>query len=513
MHSFMPSRWCRFWAILALALVSPLCPITGPDLQSAGGAETAGAAKAQEIWEAFYLQNAKIGYGQTTIRPAGEPLKGVVQTESLNKLIVVRFGQRTEQELKMGTTETSDGRLLAFRTEISFGPSPMIVNGRVEGQQMVIESSTKGSKQTTRIPWTSDIRGFRAIELSLEQQPLTPGQKRTLKMLMPVLNQVAEVELTAHDHETTSVMGGKARLLRVESVARLPDGNSIASTLWTDALGQTIKTRVDGMQQESFRTSRELAIAEQPSGANFDLGNDVIVKLDKPLANAHATRQVRYRVELTGGDPARVFATGSTQAIRSLGPHAAELTVRSLRPGDATNEKKLSEPVAKEYSAANSTLQTLDPRVKAMAQEAKGSITNPRQLALALEHYVYRAIAKKNFTQAFATAAEVAASREGDCTEHAVLLAALARACQIPSRVAIGLVYVDSVQGFGYHMWTEVYIDGRWIALDATLGQGGIGAAHLKLTDSSLDGAAAYSSFLPVAQVVGQLKVSVLAVE
>ena len=369
---------------------------------------------------------------------------------------------------------------------------------------MIIETSTKGSQQTTRIPWSNEIRGFRAVEQSLEQQPLKPGQKRALKMLMPVLNQVADVELTARDFETTSVMGAKARLLRVEVVAHLPGGNGIESTMWTDAAGQAIKTRVEGMQQESYRTSRELAIAEQPGGANFDLGNDVVVKLDQPIVKAHATRQVRYRVELTSGDPA--------QAVRSLGAHAAEVTVRSLRPGDATSGKKSSEP-AKEYVAANSTLQTLDPRVKAMAQEAKGNLTNPGQIAVALERYVYRTIAKKNFTQAFATAAEVAASREGDCTEHAVLLAALARACQIPSRVAIGLVYVEPVQGFGYHMWTEVYLDGQWIPLDATLGQGGIGAAHLKLTDSSLDGAAAYSSFLPVAQVVGQLKIRVLEAE
>jgi hypothetical protein len=513
MHISLRSHGARFWSVFALALLAPLGSTTERDLQSARGAETSPVAGVREIWEAFYLQNAKIGYGQTTISPANDPVKGAVQIESLNRLVVVRFGQRTEQELKMATTETSAGRLLRFKTEVSFGPSPTIVNGHVDGQQMIIETATKGSQQTTRIPWSGDIRGFRAVEQSLEQQPLQPGQKRTLKMLMPVLNQVADLELTAHDYETTSVMGAKAKLLRIEVVAGLPGGNGIASTMWTDAQGQTIKTRVAAMQQESFRTTRELAIAEQPGGANFDLGNDVIVKLDKPLAKAHATRQVRYRVELASGDPAKVFATGPTQAIRSLGPHTAELTVRSLRPGDSTSEKKPSEPVAKEYSVANSTLQTGDPRVKAMAQEAKGNITDRRELALALERYVHRTIAKKNFTQAFATAAEVAASREGDCTEHAVLLAALARACQIPARVVIGLVYVESVQGFGYHMWTEVYLDGQWTALDATLGQGGIGAAHLKLTDSSLDGAAAYSSFLPVAQVVGQLKVSVLAVE
>jgi transglutaminase-like putative cysteine protease len=62
-------------------------------------------------------------------------------------------------------------------------------------------------------------------------------------------------------------------------------------------------------------------------------------------------------------------------------------------------------------------------------------------------------------------------------------------------------------------MWNELYLGGRWIPLDATLGQGGIGAAHVKLAHTDLDGVSAFSSFLPVAQVAGQLRVEVLEVE
>jgi hypothetical protein len=512
MQLFHGWRRVPFGAVITVALVvlDQLGAVLQPEFTYA--VESGPTAKA-EFWEVFYLQNSKIGYGQTTMRPVGDPSKGVVQIDTLNRLSIVRFGERIDQDLKLSTTETTAGQLLSFKTQTALGPSPMVVEGRVEGDQMVIVTSTKGTSQKTRIPWTKDIRGFSAVELSLERQPLVPGQKRTLKMLMPLLNQVASVEMTARDFETTPVLGGKARLLRVDCVAKLPGGNDMESTMWTDAQGHTIKTRMDAMQQESYRTSRELALAEQPGGASFDLGSDVIVKLDKPLPKGHATRQSRYKVELTGSDPAKVFASGPTQSIRSLGPHTAEVTVHSLRPQDLPAKSKPGAAVAKEFTVANSTLQTDDPAVKAMATEAKGDLRNPRDIALALERYVHRTIAKKNFSQAFATAAEVAASREGDCTEHAVLLAALARACGIPSRVATGLVYVESLQGFGYHMWTEVYLDGKWIPLDATLGEGGIGAAHLKLTDSSLEGAAAYGSFLPVAQVVGQLKLSVLEAE
>ena len=131
-------------------------------------------------------------------------------------------------------------------------------------------------------------------------------------------------------------------------------------------------------------------------------------------------------------------------------------------------------------------------------------------MAKLLEEFVRRSIKEKNFSQAFASAADVANTLEGDCTEHAVLLAALARANGIPARVAIGLVYMPNDQGFGYHMWNELWIDGKWIPMDGTLGLGGIGAGHLKLTDSNLAGADGYSSFLPVAQVLGRLKIEVL---
>jgi transglutaminase-like putative cysteine protease len=129
---------------------------------------------------------------------------------------------------------------------------------------------------------------------------------------------------------------------------------------------------------------------------------------------------------------------------------------------------------------------------------------------VALEAYVNRAVTTKDFSQALSTASEVARNREGDCKGHAVYLAALARARKIPARVAMGLVYMPQSQALGYHMWTELYVGGRWIGLDGTLAKGGIAGGHLQLTHSSLAGGAAYNSFLPVMQVVGQLKVEVL---
>ena len=82
-----------------------------------------------------------------------------------------------------------------------------------------------------------------------------------------------------------------------------------------------------------------------------------------------------------------------------------------------------------------------------------------------------RHIAKKNLSRGFDIASTVARRGEGDCTEHAVLLAALARASGYPARVVTGLALVqlqDGPQAFG-HAWAELYVDGRWTLADAAL--------------------------------------------
>jgi transglutaminase-like putative cysteine protease len=80
-------------------------------------------------------------------------------------------------------------------------------------------------------------------------------------------------------------------------------------------------------------------------------------------------------------------------------------------------------------------------------------------------------IARKSMRRGFDLASQVARSREGDCTEHAVFLAALLRHAKLPARVMLGLVVVvfeGRPQAFG-HAWTEVWQGGRWSIADAAI--------------------------------------------
>ena len=235
------------------------------------------------------------------------------------------------------------------------------------------------------------------------------------------------------------------------------------------------------------------------------------MKVDRAIPHAHDTQRVCYRIRLDGGDPVSAFPVSLSQAVKRIDEHTAEVTVRAIRPGSDENKStEKSDVPTNADRKPNNFIQSDDPLIINQAKEAAGDESDSWKVAVALEAFVNRAVTKKDFSQALATASEVARNREGDCKGHAVYLAALARAREIPARVAIGLVYMPQSQAFGYHMWTEVYVKDRWIGLDGTLAKGGIGGGHLQLTHSPLAGAAAYNSFLPVMQIVGQLKVEVL---
>jgi hypothetical protein len=486
-------------------------PGSGP-LQPVLIADTQGATS--DTWEAIFLQGAKVGYGQTVTRTIDSHGEKIVQTEAASRLTVVRKGDAIEQEIRATSWETPAGELLHFNCELRTGSLPTLIKGTVQGDKLVMQTTTAGKTETSTLPWSKGWGGFQATEQSLQKQPMQPGEKRKLKQFELGLLQIADVELKAIGREPTLLLDHSEDLLRIERTLAMPGGQTMQQLLWTDRSGELLKSRFEAFNNESFRCAKEFALQPGNSG-RFDLILNNFVKVDRPIANPHATKRIRYLVQVEGGDPLRLFPAGLTQSLKPLDKGTAELTVRAVRPGampERIDKNQLEPEPTEDDRAPNNLVQSDDAKVVALAKQAAGSETDPWIIAQRLEKFVHNYIKKKDFSQGFATAAEVAANPEGDCTEHAVLLAALARAEHIPARCCIGLVYVGS-SGFGYHMWTEAWIDGHWIPLDATLGQGGIGAAHLKLASTNLKGVSAFSAFLPVAHVMGKLKVKVLEVE
>ncbi len=169
-----------------------------------------------------------------------------------------------------------------------------------------------------------------------------------------------------------------------------------------------------------------------------------------------------------------------------------------------------------EYMDRTATADTEDPVILALVAKARKSAgKDPLERADAMRSLVNRAVSAKNLDTAFATASETARTLSGDCSEHAVLLCAMLRADNIPARVAIGLIYADRFLGekgiFGWHMWTQALIDGRWVDLDATL-RGRYHAAHVLTAVSSLDEGGIDAALASTLMLMGNLQIDVVDV-
>jgi transglutaminase-like putative cysteine protease len=298
----------------------------------------------------------------------------------------------------------------------------------------------------------------------------------------------------------------------VQWTAKYRDDVKFQSTVWVDEQGRWQKQRNEDLGLETFRVTKEQALAAgraSPPNLLFD----TLIKIERPIPNPASARSIRYRVRLENNDPAELFASSALQSVKSIDSRTAEITVRSVDSPGADRPAAAADRPTEDDRKPGVMIQSEHSAVVALAGEVGRDLTDRIALAKALTRFVHARMKRVDYTQAFATAAEVARDLKGDCSEHAVLLAALLRARGIPARVAIGLVYVEAAQAFGYHMWTESWADDRWLPLDATMGVAA-GATHIKVATTSLAAGLSDPSFLRIARLLGgKPRIEVLAVE
>ena len=231
----------------------------------------------------------------------------------------------------------------------------------------------------------------------------------------------------------------------------------------------------------------------------FTLGqNDVFEVIEKMLLASPAPLDVKnaeaitYTLSPISPDKKLEIISTDSQMISPAENNNITLTVkRPVAPRDQTLPYKAKNPDILNSLRANEYLQSDNPKIIALAKQAIGSEKNAYKAAKKIEAFLADYITEANLSIGYATASEVLQSKTGDCTEFAVLTAAMCRAVGIPARVAVGVTYVDEWLGvtnqFGGHAWTQVYIGqetGKWIDIDAAFtssGRGGFDPGHIAL--------------------------------
>ncbi len=474
------------------------------------GGIPASSSAMSESWDAMYIGGNKIGYVWTRVEPVKDGDKQLVRVRVDVYVSFKRGKDKVTMELEYGTIETPEGQILRLDTRTHASNQMIRVHGDVINGKMRLKNENGDQKQEKVIDWPIDTLGPYGVEMSLSRKQMKPGEVRQIKTYTPDLNKIGDVTLTAVGMENVPLGGGTTReLLRVDQETSF-DGKKapeLAVTFWVDAGGQVLKSFTDnngGMI--SYRTTREAAMK---GIGNFDLMAASIVKTRK-IANPESTRGITYRLTMPDVNPTEIFPNDRRQTIKdgaSKTSATLEVTTAPRFAGEAGPEE-----VGPEYLGSNTYITCTDSKVIQHAREAVGRETDPWAKAQAINAWVFKRMKHKNFETSFAPADEVARNLSGDCTEHAVLSAAMCRSQGIPARVATGLVYAESLGGFGFHMWNEVYVNRRWVAIDSAFDETDVDAVHLKLSESSLEGVSPFESFMAVARVFGKLKIEVVEI-
>jgi transglutaminase-like putative cysteine protease len=282
----------------------------------------------------------------------------------------------------------------------------------------------------------------------------------------------------------------------------------IVSTVDVDAEGHMVQTRTPmmGLEMVLTRSSRQVALGEH--GAP-ELLLQTFIRPNRPIERARELQRGVYALSLPEGSMPGLPSFGDQ--ITAAEDGRVIVTVELGSSPKLDSDRLDTAPYLRSSLYANLE----DPALVALRQKATQDVApEPALRAEALRAFANSYLDQKDLGSLFATASEVVVNRSGDCTEHAVLLMALLRSEGIPARVVTGLVYADSFAGaadiFGYHMWTQALLEGRWIDLDATL-QKRYDATHIAFAATPLNREGdATKDLAQVMQLAGELKVEIL---
>lgn len=469
-------------------------------------------ARAGESWDAIHMNGVKVGYTHLFVEDLKSNGKDYVRVRFNQVLVLRRDHDDSIIQLRYGTIETPEGDVLKLDTRLEQGLVETQVKGVVADGKMRLSIISAGKETMREVDWPADTRGPYAAELSLARSPITAGETRALKSFVPILYKIVVLNLKAVGLEETELGdGSKRELMRVEQKVELPDGTPMPvmdGTFWVDKGGQILKTYVDSDGgQTMYRTTKAAAEKLPPPSARFNIIGHNIIKVAS-FPNADKSSDVTYRIAVRGEAAEKLFKQDGRQTVKAAGDGKSILL--RVRTTDPASGEPGPETVEKEYLESSAMIDAEHPLVVSDMKEAAGDRTDPWQKAVAIEEWVAEHIRDKNFKTTFASAGETARNLEGDCTEHAVLAAAMSRAAGIPARVAVGLVYAPDQKGFGFHMWHEVYVNRRWVALDAAYRQTSVDASHIKVLDSSLSGIAPFETFMPIAALLGKTSIRIV---
>lgn len=425
-------------------------------------AALAAPAAADETWLSVTLDGRKIGHMHTTREVRADR---VVSTQLMN-MSLERAGISVALEVSETHEETRDGKPLAFRTRSSMSGVESRSEGTIENGSVHVTSSVGGASQSKTLKWPDGALFSEGLRLAAIRRGLEPGTRYDDLAYQALNLDAFPLTTTVRPAEYVDLPGGRRQLVRVERELKLP-GLPLTSTDWVapDYSVRKVSMSQLGLKLEVLACDRACALAPNQPGDSLQ---QTLVQAPRTLQRSALDRPLRYRLSARDGKRDLTFAATGEQQVERAGSSV----VVTVSPQAAI--KPAERPVAAD-TKPNDWLQSGANEIVRLASEASPGERSDAERMRDLEKFVYGYIDKKGLSVGYASALETAQSRQGDCTEHALLLAALGRARGIPTRVVTGLAFVEQFGSaervFVPHAWVQAWVDGHWRSYDAALGR------------------------------------------
>ncbi len=502
------TRFLGIWLLLAVILAAgceqQVAEPPAAQEEPAGPQDLRAEMESQfgTAWFGVYFQgDQKSGYARITVGEGEFDDQPAYVTSMAMNARMQMLGVEQPMDIAQDRYYALTGELLGLEMTTRTVMGKGEFSGKVEGDELVIESTLGGDTRTRRYPKPDEslesvLAAFRLLREG------GPGES--------VQYEVFDVMAQGPVRMTTRLTGFETRLIdgvetRIGVFETTYQGMGVTSTEYVTETGELLETTVAQM----FTLRREPEKVARDVRHSFDVLRASIIEIDRDLGDAANVRSLKLElsgipagIELVEDDRQKIERTGEE------GPdarYAVSLTRATTPDRPPTLPMDVDDPEIARWLEPSTFAQSDHPDIQKLAAEIVGETTDSFAAARRIQQWVYDNL-RKEALAAIPNAVDVMNQRRGACTEHSILFVALARAAGIPTRQVVGIGYSRPMGGFGYHAWVEVWA-GQWVAMDPTWGENLAGATHVKF------GIGDTESMGVVAGLVGSLEIKVLELE
>ncbi len=425
------------------------------------------------------------------------------------KMSLQLLGKSTDLDLSGSVWRPEESASAEFQFAVRSAGFDFEVTGSVSDGELRGEMVSAGEVIPLRLPIDDSLIFSNGFGSALRFPHMDVGDEYRLDSFDPLTLRKSEARVKCVAREILRLGGDEVSTCRLTVIA-----GGLSSLAWVDDQGDVVRAETPiGLVLERLNKAQALDLPELTENTAEDLLAETAIRPfgKRPFRSARTMTVRLAGLERFTLPEDRVQVSLGAGVYRLIKPDESELEDANRAEHDVAVTDKDSTVLR--YLKPDAFVQSDHPKLRRQAAEIIVDEDDLWQRALRIHEWVFSRLEKEPVVS-IPSALEVLEQKRGDCNEHTVLFTALARAASIPTRIAIGIVWSDELEGFYYHAWPEVYLEtsavdprSEWIWMDPTLDQPLADATHIKLLNGGIE---TWPQLLPY---LGKLEIEILEID